>query len=666
MHGSRLRNIAQRLCEACCLLSAAMRPSRDMVSATARPARDFARAHVRAVVVGAWLQPESQGYWLFTVGGGKFVQSSPRPKARFLRQPALEDLTRSARTETPRNSDRKKSDQRAAAAGGGAWAAAGGGVGLWRRGGGRELWWRLGFVMSVSPPFWLRNRNIGLAHRIMVKSLATSPHDPLGITDSVCKNQLVVVSVQYDPFNPYISIRSTTIGKLRVARDPITMHTSWRSNSDIVSVTRVSMTFRVVRTNQYNQDLGLIHSTNGNHLESPNEGSSIDHQDRLELNLEEINRHNAAGDTSDGGRRQRIACGSLPLAAAPSAAHVAPNVAHPAASGRPAHRATDCARLPVMVGHQSHNHVRDSSNLSSAAVDRQSGPRPDSIFLRQSALEDLTDFSHERILLEKLIGTSPITVAARGGVCQSWGGEEEGWAALSRVMRCKSVSLAALGITDSACKNQLVVVRVQYGPFNTYIPIRSTTIDSIGYPRIKGSGESSTTKHRLLHASGPHPILLPNDPKSQIFKKKIFPLDFARIPRAQLGGHCAHVAHAQCAHPDGRCTRWPVIVRTCCAWWCAHVAHGGVHTCSPTCTSCARRWPPPVRTRCAQGHAAPPARAVRAGGRPPCARVVHRGAHSVQHALRTGARTACSTRAGGSTPPVRWFRGGDAVGFFEF
>ncbi|KZV22079.1 hypothetical protein F511_28320 [Dorcoceras hygrometricum] len=43
-------------------------------------------------------------------------------------------------------------------------------------------------------------------------------------------------------------------------------------------VYKVSMTFRVVRTNQYNQDLGLIHSTNGNHLESPNEGSSTDHQ----------------------------------------------------------------------------------------------------------------------------------------------------------------------------------------------------------------------------------------------------------------------------------------------------------------------------------------------------------------------------------------------------
>ncbi|KZV38396.1 hypothetical protein F511_26617 [Dorcoceras hygrometricum] len=195
----------------------------------------------------------------------------------------------------------------------------------------------------------------------MVKRLATSPHDPLGITNSACKNQLVVVSVQYDPFNTYITIRSTTIGKSRVAKDPIAMHTSWRSNSDIASVTRqthlpktlpvlwpeiyhtivssdnigypcmkasgessttkhrllhasgphpipppndpkgvgkrvkvrhlscrVSMMFRVVRTNQYNQDLGLIHSTNGNHLESPNEGSSINHQVTIHLHAQNI------------------------------------------------------------------------------------------------------------------------------------------------------------------------------------------------------------------------------------------------------------------------------------------------------------------------------------------------------------------------------------------
>ncbi|KZV29326.1 hypothetical protein F511_30275 [Dorcoceras hygrometricum] len=48
------------------------------------------------------------------------------------------------------------------------------------------------------------------------------------------------------------------------------------------------MTFRVVRTNQYNQDLRLIHSTNGNHLESPNEGSSIDHQVTIYLDAQNI------------------------------------------------------------------------------------------------------------------------------------------------------------------------------------------------------------------------------------------------------------------------------------------------------------------------------------------------------------------------------------------
>ncbi|KZV49091.1 Dihydroflavonol-4-reductase [Dorcoceras hygrometricum] len=69
----------------------------------------------------------------------------------------------------------------------------------------------------------------------MVKRLATSPHDPLGITDSACKNQLVVVSVQYGHIYTYIPIRSTTIGKSRVAIDPIAMHTSWRSNSDIAT-----------------------------------------------------------------------------------------------------------------------------------------------------------------------------------------------------------------------------------------------------------------------------------------------------------------------------------------------------------------------------------------------------------------------------------------------
>ncbi|KZV53627.1 polyol transporter 2 [Dorcoceras hygrometricum] len=44
---------------------------------------------------------------------------------------------------------------------------------------------------------------------------------------------------------------------------------------------------------------------------------------------------------------------------------------------------------------------------------------------------------------------------------------------------------------------------------------------SIGYPRIKASSESSTTKHRLLHASGPHPIPPPNDPKTNQYNQDL-------------------------------------------------------------------------------------------------------------------------------------------------
>ncbi|KZV24519.1 hypothetical protein F511_17927 [Dorcoceras hygrometricum] len=281
-----------------------LRTSSPLAAQHARSWRGH-RAAVRAISRAVDGPPCITRIRLFSVDCGSLRQSGPRPDPRLLRQAALEALTRSARTDSPRRT---------------------------------ETDFRRGIQLAVGPqPLRLRNHNSGLAQRIMVKSLATSPHDPLGIIDSTCKNQLVVVSVQYGPFNPYIPIRSTTIGKSRVARDPIAMHTSWRSNSDIASVTsigyprmsvsgessttihrllhasgshpiptpydpkgvgkrvkvrrlscRVSMMFRVVRTNQYNQDLGLIHSTNGNHLESPNEGCSIDHQVTIYLHAQNI------------------------------------------------------------------------------------------------------------------------------------------------------------------------------------------------------------------------------------------------------------------------------------------------------------------------------------------------------------------------------------------
>ncbi|KZV37531.1 DNA (cytosine-5)-methyltransferase 1B [Dorcoceras hygrometricum] len=110
--------------------------------------------------------------------------------------------------------------------------------------------------------------------------------DPQWFRDTVSRGPTTIVA----PKSQFRTCPSdhATIGKSRVAIDPIAMHTSWRSNSDIASVTRVSMTFRVVRTNQYNQDLGLNHSTNGNHLESPNEGSTIDHQVTIYLYAQNI------------------------------------------------------------------------------------------------------------------------------------------------------------------------------------------------------------------------------------------------------------------------------------------------------------------------------------------------------------------------------------------
>ncbi|KZV38926.1 diaminopimelate decarboxylase [Dorcoceras hygrometricum] len=92
--------------------------------------------------------------------------------------------------------------------------------------------------------------------------------------------------------------------------------------------------------------------------------------------------------------------------------------------------------------------------------------------------------------------------------------------------------------TIVAPESQFRTCPSDHGPFNPYIPIRSTTIGksrvvidpiamhtswrsnidiasvtSIGYPRMSASGESSTAMHRLLHASESHPIPPPNDPK---------------------------------------------------------------------------------------------------------------------------------------------------------
>ncbi|KZV46969.1 hypothetical protein F511_15766 [Dorcoceras hygrometricum] len=209
-------------------------------------------------------------------------QSGPRPESRHLRQPALEGLTNSARTETAQRGGRNKSGEGV--------AAAGGGVRLGEEGRPKSRSRNVWIQLVVGPqPLWLRNHNFVRAQRIMVKRLATSPHDPLGITDSACKNQLVMVSVQYGPFYTYIPIRSTTIDNIEYPR----MKASGESSTTKHRLLHESGPHPIPppndpKTNQYNQDLGLIHSTNGNHLESPNEGSSIDHQVAIHLHAQNI------------------------------------------------------------------------------------------------------------------------------------------------------------------------------------------------------------------------------------------------------------------------------------------------------------------------------------------------------------------------------------------
>ncbi|KZV24550.1 chromosome condensation complex protein [Dorcoceras hygrometricum] len=80
-----------------------------------------------------------------------------------------------------------------------------------------------------------------VAYREEPPRRVTNLQSPTVKSRSSCNSGLsqAQVASKYGPFNPYIPIRSTTVGKSRVAKDPIAMYTSWRSNSDIASVTSI-------------------------------------------------------------------------------------------------------------------------------------------------------------------------------------------------------------------------------------------------------------------------------------------------------------------------------------------------------------------------------------------------------------------------------------------
>ncbi|KZT76907.1 hypothetical protein F511_46070 [Dorcoceras hygrometricum] len=93
------------------------RPARNEVRAAAchgRPpcatsAHGVARAVACTMGRRARRRPSvSRGNRHFTVGGGRLRQSGPLPEGRLLRQPALEGLMRSERTDSPRQVGRNK------------------------------------------------------------------------------------------------------------------------------------------------------------------------------------------------------------------------------------------------------------------------------------------------------------------------------------------------------------------------------------------------------------------------------------------------------------------------------------------------------------------------------------------------------------------------------
>ncbi|KZV40746.1 hypothetical protein F511_30689 [Dorcoceras hygrometricum] len=166
-------------------------------------------------------------------------------------------LTRSAQTDSPRKTDRSKSDQFAAA------VEAGGGGGFWERREAAESFRDTasrGPTTIVAPESQFRT--------------CPSDHNSIGYPRMSASGE-----------------SSTTMHRLLHASGP---HPIPPPNDP--------------KTNQYNQDLGLIHSTNGNHLESPNEGSSIDHQESTKSWADTDSESSSSSSSSSDSEQEEVHC----------------------------------------------------------------------------------------------------------------------------------------------------------------------------------------------------------------------------------------------------------------------------------------------------------------------------------------------------------------------
>ncbi|KZV45384.1 hypothetical protein F511_05548 [Dorcoceras hygrometricum] len=193
----------------------------------------------RNAASGAWLQSDSQGIWIFKVGGGRssLIRSTTgntTPSSACTRRRdefGTNGISSTQRLEQVRSR-------------------------RWRHGGGgREVLGEEGAANAWRLGFWLDTASRGPTTIVTPKSqFRTCPSDQ----DSIGYPRMKASGES-----------STTKHRLLHASGPHPIPPPNASES-------------------YNQDLGLIHSTNGNHLESPNEGSSIDHQVTIHLHAQNI------------------------------------------------------------------------------------------------------------------------------------------------------------------------------------------------------------------------------------------------------------------------------------------------------------------------------------------------------------------------------------------
>ncbi|KZV41003.1 hypothetical protein F511_18366 [Dorcoceras hygrometricum] len=180
--------------------------------------------------------------------------------------PALESLTRSARTDSPRKIGRNK------------FRRSGGGGEAFGGGGRRRL--ELGSRTPQNPLLMLNTLSSVSVRESRIQYLC----DPQWFRDTASRGPTTIAAPE-SQFRTYPSDHDS-IGYPH-------MSASGESSTTMHRLLHASGSHPIPppddpKTNQYNQDLGLIHSTNGNHLESPNEGSSIDHQVTIYLHAQNI------------------------------------------------------------------------------------------------------------------------------------------------------------------------------------------------------------------------------------------------------------------------------------------------------------------------------------------------------------------------------------------